>query len=419
MKGASMFYSVIFIIVLNIAYPFVTGAEEIQLSDVEQLGKLLFFDKNLSDPQGQSCAACHDPAAGWTGESSEINARESVYRGAQPERSGNRKPPSSAYATQSPVLHYDRKEDNFVGGNFWDGRATGWLLGNPAAEQAQGPFVNPVEQNIRDENTVVQKVCSSDYASLFRQTYGEDICRNTVNAYNAIGQALAAYENSREVNAFTSKYDYYLKNPRKYPLTKQELRGLRLYEDKKKGNCATCHPSRPDSQGRPPLFTDFTYDNLGIPRNPENSWYKMPKEFNPDGVNWVDAGLSGFLKTIPRYAQYAEKNLGKHKVPTLRNVDKRPHPDFAKAFGHNGYFKSLREIVHFYNVRDMLPHCSKQHNAKPGTNCWPEPEVSKNINTEELGNLRLTEEEEMAIVAFLKTLSDGWSSQKRGVGGSR
>ncbi len=414
-----MLYAAILIIAMNVAFPTLTSAAEVQLSSIEQLGRHLFFDKNLSDPQGQSCATCHNPGAGWTGESSEVNAGEAVYRGARQERSGNRRPPSAAYATPSPVFHYDRKEGNFVGGNFWDGRATGWLLGNPAAEQAQGPFVNPVEQNIRDEKTVVQQVCSSDYASLFRQTYGEDICQNTINAYNAIGQALASFENSREVNAFTSKYDYYRKNPKKYPLTRQELRGLRLYEDKKKGNCAACHPSRRDTQGRPPLFTDFTYDNIGIPKNLENPWYKMPRELNPDGTNWVDTGLSGFLGTVPRYAQHAEENLGKHKVPTLRNVDKRPHPDFVKAFGHNGYFKSLKEIVHFYNVRDVLPLCAKQQNPKPGTNCWPEPEVSQNINAKELGNLKLTEEEELAIVAFLRTLSDGWSPPKGGGGGSR
>ena len=410
-----MFYATVLIIALN-AFPVITGAAEIQLSVVEQLGKHLFFDKNLSDPPGQSCATCHSPAAGWTGESSTVNAGEVVYRGARQERSGNRKPPSAAYATQSPVLYYDRKEGDFVGGNFWDGRAAGWLLGNPAAEQAQGPFVNPVEHNIRDEKTVVQMVCNADYASLFRQIYGETICQNTLNAYNAIGQAVAAYENSREVNAFTSKYDYYLKNPGKYPLTKQELRGLQLFEDGKKGNCAACHPSRPDSRGGPPLFTDFTYDNLGFPKNSGISWYSMPKEFNPAGADWIDAGLSGFLQTVPRYAQHAEKNLGKHKVPTLRNVDKRPSAEFVKAYGHNGYFKSLKEVVHFYNVRDKLPQCSKLTKAAPGINCWPEPEVSKNINTEELGNLGLTEEEEMAIVAFLKTLSDGWSPQKSGIG---
>ena len=414
-----MVYAAMLILALTAACPPLADAKEIQLSAIEQLGKHLFFDKNLSDPQGQSCATCHNPAAGWTGESSEVNAGESVYRGARQERSGNRKPPSAAYATQSPVFYYDRKEGNFVGGSFWDGRATGWLLGNPAAEQAQGPFVNPVEHNMRDEQAVVEKVCSSDYASQFRKIYGETICQNVINAYNAIGQAIAAFESSKEINAFTSKYDHYLKNPGKYPLTKQELRGLRLFVDKKKGKCAECHPSRPNTHGGPPLFTDFTYDNLGIPKNHENPWYTMPKEINPDSVNWLDTGLSGFLRTVPRYAQHAENNLGKHKVPTLRNVDKRPSPDFVKAYGHNGYFKSLKEIVHFYNVRDRLPHCTKQRDPKPGTNCWPEPEVLKNINTEEMGDLKLTEEEEMAIVAFLKTLSDGWSPQTAGGGGRR
>jgi cytochrome c peroxidase len=145
-------------------------------------------------------------------------------------------------------------------------------------------------------------------------------------------------------------------------------------------------------------------------------WYAMPKEFNPDGADWIDAGLAGFLKTVPRFASHAEENLGKHKVPTLRNVDMRPHSGFVKAYGHNGYFKSLKEIIHFYNVRDVLPDCAKQQNAQPGTDCWPAPEVSKNVNTEELGKLKLTEEEELAIVAFLKTLTDRWLPPKSGAG---
>jgi cytochrome c peroxidase len=414
-----MHVAAMLIAVLLAACPSPAGAEAPRLISVEQLGKILFFDTSLSDPPGQSCATCHAPAAGWTGGSSAVNAGESVYRGARHERAGNRKPPSAAYATQSPVLHYDGEEGIFVGGNFWDGRATGWLLGNPAAEQAQGPFVNPVEHNLQDERTVVQKVCSSGYALHVRQIYGETICRNTIGAYNAIGQALAAFESSREVNAFTSKYDWYLRNPGKYPLTKQELRGLRLYEDEKKGNCAECHPHRPDSRGRPPLFTDFTYDNLGIPRNPVNPWYAMPKELNPDSVNWVDTGLAGFLRTVPRFGAHAENNLGKHKVPTLRNVDKRPSPDFVKAYGHNGYFKSLKEIVHFYNVRDVLPRCETLRTANAGSNCWPEPEVSRNINTAELGRLGLTEDEELAIVAFLATLSDGWSPRADKADGGR
>jgi cytochrome c peroxidase len=378
------------------------------LTALQQLGKNLYFDSALSAPAGQSCATCHDPAVGWTGPKEEINQGGAVYPGAVHDRFGNRKPPSAAYATPSPVLHYDAQEELFIGGNFWDGRATGWLLGEPAAEQAQGPFLNPAEQNLPDAATLVSKVCTSAYGDQFRSIYGSDICSNVTNAYNAIGQAIFAYENSAELNAFSSKYDHYLRDPGKYPLTAQELLGLKLFEDDDKGKCAECHPSAPGEDGSPPLFTDFTFDNLGLPKNPANPTYRMPKELNPDGAAWVDPGLGGFLAGVPRFAHLAERNLGLHKVPTLRNVDKRPHADFVKAFGHNGVFKSLKEIVHFYNTRDTLPACESTLDAKPGMNCWPQPEVAANVNTEELGKLGLSEEEEWAIVAFLQTLNDGW-----------
>ena len=102
-------------------------------------------------------------------------------------------------------------------------------------------------------------------------------------------------------------------------------------------------------------------------------------------------------------------NMGKHKVPTLRNVDKRPSEgDVVKAYGHNGYFKSLKDIVHFYNTRDLLDPCETTASPSPGINCWPAPEVSDNVNMDELGNLSLTGAEEDAIVAFMTTLSDGY-----------
>lgn len=177
-------------------------------------------------------------------------------------------------------------------------------------------------------------------------------------------------------------------------MTPQEARGFALFQGK--GKCAKCHPSK----GPKPLFTDFTYDNLGIPRNPDNPFYEN-SEFNPDGYDWVDEGLGGFLATRADYNSYADANRGKHKVPTLRNVDKRPYSGFVKAYGHNGYFKSLEEIVHFYNTRDVP---GAGWNGQP----WPPPEVPENVNTAELGNLGLTPAEEAAIVAFLKTLSDGY-----------
>ena len=131
-------------------------------------------------------------------------------------------------------------------------------------------------------------------------------------------------------------------------------------------------------------------------------------KFNAAGAAWVDEGLGGFLRTVPRFADRAEANLGKHKVPTVRNVDLRPDPDFVKAYMHNGALKTLKDVVHFYNTRDTKPVCSTVDDPQPGANCWPAPEVAANVNTEELGNLGLTEAEEWAIVAFMRALSDGW-----------
>ncbi len=359
------------------------------LTAVELLGKKLFFDNNLSNPPGQACVACHAPEVGWTGPDSFINLNGGVYPGAVPTRFGNRKPPASAYAGDSPILY--KNACNFIGGMFWDGRATGWILGDPLAEQAQGPFLNPLEQNNPNAAAVVAKVADSKkYQKLWAEAFpGIPLDLSNVNqAYEYIARAIAAYERSKEVSSFSSKYDYYLKNPAKYPLSPRELKGLALFEVK--AMCANCHISRTGADGKPPLFTDFSYENLGVPKNPMNPFYTEP-EWNPAGFDWIDPGLGGFLASIGDSC--ADANYGKHKVPTLRNVDKRPNKLSVKAYGHNGYFKSLEQIVRFYNTRDI-----------PGL--WPPPEVSQNLNTTEVGNLGLTPEEEADIVAFLKTLSD-------------
>ncbi|PWB49409.1 MAG: cytochrome C [Candidatus Methanoperedenaceae archaeon] len=371
---------------------FGSAAIAYELSNEEKLGKNLFFDKNLSDPAGQACAACHAPEVGWTGPETKINAHGAVYEGAVDGRFGNRKPPASAYAGDSPIL--DNSTGIWIGGMFWDGRATGLTLGDPLAEQAQGPFLNPLEQNNPDASAVVNKVKASSYAMLFY-----DICNTGLTDaqyYECIARSIAAYERSAEVTSFTSKYDYYLKG--NAALTSKEKRGLQLFEGK--GKCNLCHVST----GEKPLFTDFTYDNLGVPRNPKNPFYNEPI-YNPIGTAWVDKGLGGFLKSAGYPSSVYEPEFGKMKVPTLRNVDKRPYPGFVKAYGHNGYFKSLEEIVHFYNTRDV-----------PGAGwkgkSWPPAEVSDNVNQNELGNLNLTRQEESDIVEFLKTLSDGYKPKK-------
>ncbi len=378
-----------------------TSLAAAQLTPMEELGKALFFDK-IASPDRQSCATCHGPLVGFTGPNPGINLHGAVYRGAVPQRFGNRKPPSASYATLSPIFHYDEEEELFVGGNFWDGRATGEKLGNPAADQALGPFLNPVEQNNPNKEAVLGQVAEADYAALWEEVWGEPVSYETPEEieenYNRIGLAIAAYEGSSEVNQFSSKFDLYLNG--EIELTAQEQWGMELFESA--AMCAACHPA--------PLFTDFTYDNLGVPKNPENPFYDMDEVFldngepiNPEGDDWIDPGLGGFLATLPE--QYFDdlgldkettvsENYGKHKVPTLRNVGSRPGPVFPKAYMHNGALKTLKEVVHFYNTRDVED--------------WPDPEVYENMNTDELGDLGLTDAEEDAIVAFMNTLTDGY-----------
>jgi cytochrome c peroxidase len=323
----------------------------------EQLGEAIFEDTNLSEPKGQSCATCHLPRFGFKG-NGDPNA--AVIGGAVPGRFGNRKPPSAAYAFGSPAPGYQviDGERLYIGGQFWDGRA------GSLEEQAKAPFLNPVEMNNPDKATVVRKVCQAQYGLVFRLVYSFQACSDSskVNsAYDAIADAIAAYERSREVNSFTSRYDLYLAG--RIRLTAKEQKGLELFEGK--AGCAACHPS-----GAKSAFTDFSYDNLGIPKNLRHE----ATRYAP-----TDLGLG---------ARLGHQEDGRFKVSTLRNVGISP------PYGHNGYFRTLKEIVHFYNTRDV----PKEK--------WSAPEVAANVNREELGNLGLTAAEEDAIVEFLEALTD-------------
>jgi cytochrome c peroxidase len=430
------FYFLFFSIVILLAgFNLSDGADDQILSVKEQLGKSIFFDKQLSLKRNQSCASCHDPAAGWTGPDAAVNAREAVYQGSVTGRSGNRKPPSAAYAATHPKLHLfldeEEGEQLFIGGNFWDGRATGDKLDNPVADQAQGPFVNPVEQALPDMLCVVYRVCNptTPYPVSFEKVWGSGACEiswpenfdkmcaqdevsiqlpdkemaKANKIFDQVALSIAAFEASAEVNPFSSKFDNYMKGL--VTLTATEQAGLELF--KNKGKCVNCHVLDPGPGKTPTLFTDFTYDNLGIPKNLENPFYTMPADHNPQGHRWVDNGLGGFLQTRHDLREHWLDNIGKHKVPTLRNIDKRPRPGFVKAYGHNGYFKDLKQIVHFYNTRDTLGICWGAIGEIEGETCWPPPEITLNVNSDELGDLKLTDSEEDAIVAFLKTLTDG------------
>ena len=392
------------------------------LTPIEQLGKDLYFDENLSKYGNQSCATCHDPAVGYTGSDSAINAHGAVYPGSNPALFGNRKPPSAAYAGDSLPLRFDNISITWVGGMFWDGRATGQALGDPLAEQAKGPFLNPLEQALASPEALCNKVKAGTYTSLFEQVWGAGSldCTKADLVYDRIGTSVAAYERSAEVNPYTSKFDLFwdkakakrldvakirTSNYTKYRnlgLNDTELYGLAMFNDPMQANCTSCHSLKPGSKGYP-LFTDYSYDNLGVPRNLENPFYGN-LTYNPAGSAWVDTGLGGYLETVQ--PQSAAQELGKMKVPTLRNVDKRPWANFVKAYGHNGYFKSLSDIVRFYASRGMMGGMGggMGGGGMCGGMMFPQPEVDENLAT--LNHFRCRDQS--YIVAFLKTLTDGY-----------
>jgi cytochrome c peroxidase len=422
-----------------------------QVQRIEVIGKLLLFDKDLSVNRNEACAFCHMPESGFTGPISEINKTTGAYPGSVRTRFSERTPQSHAYAPLAPVLHYNEGQGDLVGGNFWDMRATGRRLGNPAAEQAEGPPVNPTEMALPD---IACAVCASQrpYRALFESVWGaqafaidwpagtEKVCTQpgppragdpapvhlsavdrgrAAATFDQMAQSIAGYEASHEVTAFSSKYDAVLAG--KAQFTPQEQQGFALFRGKAK--CNDCH--RDGGPGEDPLFTDFTASNIGTPANPDLPYYAEGEPdargyvANKSSASFVDMGVGGFLANghplsqpsavDARWQPLAPQNRGRFQVPTLRNVDKRPSPDFVKSHGHNGYFKSLKEIVHFDNTRDVLPRCTP-HDPHEGTGCWPAPETTENINTSKVGNLGLSDQEEDALVAFLQTLTDGFSA---------
>lgn len=352
----------------------------------ERLGKLLFEDVNLSDPPGQACATCHGLGAGFADPDRSAPTSKGVRAGLF----GDRNTPSAAYMAFSPKFHFDETEEHYVGGQFWDGRAA------TLEEQAKGPFLNPLEMANSHAAQVVEKVRAAPYAPLFAEVFGASALADPEQAYERIAEAIAAWERTPVFSPFSSKYDAWLAGRAR--LTAQERRGLALFEREDKANCAACHPIAKGPDGRGGLGTDFTYDNLGVPKNPANPFYRLAAAHNPAGEAHVDLGLGGVVGKAGEY--------GKFKVPTVRNVA------LTAPYMHNGYFETLRGVVDFYNTRDLKPRCPDAFTAEADAlrlGCWPRPEMVANVNTDELGNLRLTSKEVDDIVAFMQTLTDGWS----------
>lgn len=331
----------------------------------EELGKQIFFDQKLSNPVGQSCGSCHSKNSGFSDPDHPI-----VSEGAVAHLFGSRNAPSIAYMVFSPIRQYNYDDSTYVGGFFLDGRA------NTLQDQARQPFFNKVEMNLTDVKMLADKIKSAPYYKDLVLVYGEH--NSDQQILDLVVDALAAYERSSDLSPFTSKYDYYLKG--EALLSAQELRGLTLFTDTLKGKCANCHITDADENAGQALFTDFSYDNIGIPKNPLNPFYTMSSAYNPAGAAYIDLGLGGPLNR-------PEEN-GKFKVPTLRNIA------ITAPYFHNGVYNTLEEVVHFYNKRDV--------------DVFPDPEVKQTVNKDELGDLKLSDQEEKDLVAFLKTLTDGY-----------
>jgi cytochrome c peroxidase len=444
----------------------------------ETLGELMLFDKNISPNRNQACASCHMPYAGFGGPIPSVNLTIIAFPGTAHFRVGKRIPQRHPYAPFFPVLQYNQAQGLFFGGNFFDSRATGYLLRVPDAEQAQGPPVDTQEMGFPDTACIAFQLSQAVYRPLFEVVWGKgsleinfphetaQICAtpggaavfggsttpiplsatdrtraNTV--YDRWAQSIDSFEQSVQVSAFSSKFDAFLAG--KYKLTPEEIAGFRLFDGK--ANCNSCHldgrgttlkSNQADTSSAAmvnPLFTCFGSANEGLPLNPRDAFYYETKPdaygltANPYGFGYRDLGLGTFLRSgfgsgpspNASWRQYAPTVDGQMQVSSARDVamtpsqcptTEAPGPYFQKGFFHNGYIKSLKQLVHFYNTRDKYAYPVTSGHCPPGTtekvDCWPMPEVRNNIDMT-TGNIGLTDKEENDIVAFLETLSDGFT----------
>jgi cytochrome c peroxidase len=369
---------------------------------IEKLGARLFSDKSLSEPQGVACASCHDPARAFSGVNGSPIA--AVAAGAPAGSFGVRKPPGLTYAAFTPPFGFIDKEDETTGrmektpagGQFRDGRAM------DLEEQAAGPLLNPVEMNNPSKAAVVEKVKNGPYAPLMREVFGAHVFDDPDKAFDRLTQAIAAYERTPVFRPFASRFDEALRG--KAQLTPQEAKGFELFKDKKKGNCLACHDGKEDSKEPSDwLFTDFTYDVLGAPRNRAIPANADPKTF--------DLGLckrEGLAAVAPKGVD-VESLCGAFKVPTLRNVA------LTAPYLHNGSLKTLREAVAFYATRDTNPERWYPKGAKGKVEKYDDlpGKFHANVNVKEVPydrkpgqKPRLNDEEIDAITAFLETLTD-------------
>ena len=367
------------------------------IAKLNALGKALFFDPSLSASGQQSCASCHSPDHAY-GPANNLSVQ---LGGADMTRTGVRAAPSLRYVQNVPAYtdHYhendgdDSEDQGPTGGHNWDGRA------NSAHEQARIPLLSPHEMANGEPGVVVQKIRNGPYADTFRAVLGKDVLDDADTAFSAVLMALEVFQQTpAEFYPYTSKYDAVLRGQAQ--LSAQELRGLRVFNDPNKGNCAACHPGD-IREGAFPAFSDFGFIAVGVPRN-----RKLPG--NAD-ASFHDMGLCGPDRTdMKDRVEYC----GLFRTPSLRNVALR------QAFFHNGVFHSLDEVLHFYAERDVRPEKWYPRGKDGRVQKFDDlpAQYHGNVNMEAPfggkpgGKPLMTEAEMRDVIAFLKTLTDGYQA---------
>jgi cytochrome c peroxidase len=334
------------------------------LSDSALIGKLIFFDTTLSIPAGVSCATCHSPMTGFA------DPRGNSFSLGSTGMFGRRNANAISYMVFAPNKRGEviRGIWETAGGFFWDGKAE--FLN----QQALFPLVDPKEMNLPNHGVASEKIKHAPYFPMMVKLFGKNtLVDSQTIIFHAIS-CIQAFEMTYQVNPFTSKFDFYLQG--KVKLTEQEMHGMELFNDTIKTKCSLCHLSTPTPYATTDriLFTDFSYDNIGLPKNPLQ--IGQP----------IDSGLAIFEMNKPL-------EVGRFKTPTLRNVA------ITAPYMHSGIFKTLEEVMEFYNERDTNPK-------------FGPPEVASTMNTTDLGDLKLTQQEIDDVIAFMKTLTDGYRIPK-------
>ncbi|WP_257217368.1 cytochrome-c peroxidase [Janthinobacterium sp. BJB301] len=370
------------------------------VAQMTAMGRAMFFAPSLSVSGKMACASCHSPDHAY----GPPNALAVQLGGPELKDAGTRAAPSLRYLQTAPAFtehfHDDDGDDSVdagpTGGRNWDGRA------QSGHEQALAPLLSPREMGNRDAAAVVAKLRAGPLAAQFRQTYGADIFEQPGQALRWALMSLEVFQESPlDFYPYTSKYDAVLR--KQASLSPQEARGLALFNDERKGNCASCHISQVSAGGAFPQFTDYGLINIGVPRNG-----KLPVNADPA---FFDMGLCGPDRTdLMEHKEYC----GSFKTPSLRNVALR------KVFFHNGSFDSLEQVLRFYVQRDTAPqkwYPADKHGKVRKYDDLP-PGLVANVNVEapfdrQPGQAPALNETEIAdVIAFLHTLTDGYQAPR-------